>query len=186
MDIREFETLKKEVESCLLERAILREISQHLVVCEDRAELLNLLLDRLSLVADYRDAALARLTNDKFTILAYWGAGRQEDMIGQRLFTDPRHHQEILHHRKPVIVSDVKNDAGGLHTFQKLIVTDAARVFGQLGSLMAVPLIFRRQTLGCLLLNHAEPGWYAAQSAVPIFPFANYMALVLGNHQIYQ
>jgi PAS domain S-box-containing protein len=149
--------------------------------------LLGLILDQLTVVADYKGATIFTRNGDEAAILAYRGPVDQDVALRLRFRLDQVIAiWEPIDHRKPVIIPDVRDDTPEARAFQAAVGDELTTTFGYVRSWMAVPLALKEEVVGILSLSWDEPNYYTSRQANLTLAIANQAAVAIGNARLYQ
>lgn len=140
-------------------------------------EVLKLILERLRVVVPYESAAIGLLAGDICYLAAANDMARAERFWGSHLVPhDLPLVSQVLNNRAPVIVSDTRLSD------QWVPIEGGEDIRSWLG----VPLVVKGRTIGLLMLNHLQVGFYAQDAVGLALAFAQHAALAIDNARLYE
>ncbi len=153
----------------------LRQVAGALSTSLDLGQVLRLILGQLLRVVEYDSASVMLVVDDALEIVAY-----QSFRARGRRFTPLRvqalgHVQEVLEHRRPVIIPDTSADA----RWQHFPGTEYIRCW------LGVPLIVKDRVIGLLNLAKEQPRFYKEREAELALAFAQQAAIAIENARLY-
>ena len=153
----------------------LQEITHVLTSSLEPAEVLDLILDQLARVLTYDSASVYRLIGEELhqlTTRTIYDQTNNPILAIERF----KHIDEMLHSRKPVIISDTKADP----RWQTLPGKSFTRCW------LGVPLIAHNQIIGLLNITHGKAHFYDEPDAAIAMAFANQAATAIENANLYE
>lgn len=140
-------------------------------------EVLQLILERLRVVVPYDSAAIGLLAGDACYVAAAHDLPRARRLWGDHLSPDnvPLV-SRVLSERNAVIIADT------LEAEDWVVIEGGEDIRSWLG----VPLVVQDRTIGLLMLNHSERGFYGQQAAQLALAFAQHAALAIDNARLYE
>ncbi len=176
-----------ELELRVQERTALLQASHAMASTLDMEPLLGLILDQLKAVVDCSGATIYYLEGADLKTLAHRGPIPQEEVLGMRFSLEnvPIYH-EMIRHRTPLIIPDVRGNMPLALVFQELTGERLTTTFGYIRSWMGVPLTVQERTIGMLGLHHSQPNYYTARHAELAIAFASQAAMAMENARLYE
>jgi len=177
--------LERRVEERTRELTALLEVSRNLASTLELDSLLDVVLEQLKVVADYRAAAISIVADDKLHEL------RRRTREGD---TPPTREVSLVHaagwwepvaRGEPVIIDDVQSEeplAGAYRTTARH-AQNATPLYTVHG-FMAVPLTVKDRVMGTIVLSHEQPGFYTERHAALATAIASQAAIALGNARL--
>jgi GAF domain-containing protein len=140
-------------------------------------EVLSLILERLRGVVPYESAAIGLWAGDECHLAAANDMARAKRFWGSHLVPhDLPLVSRVLNSGAPVIVADTRE------TDEWVPIEGGEDIRSWLG----VPLVVKDRTIGLLMLNHAEVGFYDGGAARLALAFAQHAALAIDNARLYE
>jgi GAF domain-containing protein len=140
-------------------------------------EVLQLILERLRVVVPYDSAAIGLLAGDACYVAAAHDLPRARRLWGDQLSPDDVPLvSRVLGERNAVIVADTSEA-------EDWVVIEGGE---DIRSWLGVPLVVQDRTIGLLMLNHSERGFYGQQAAQLALAFAQHAALAIDNARLYE
>jgi PAS domain S-box-containing protein len=182
-----FQILEQRVQERTRELSTLLEASHTMASTLDMEPLLGLILDQLKTVVDCSGATIYYLEAADLKTLAYRGPISQKEALEMcfPLENVPGYH-EMIRHRTPIIIPDVRHDTPLARVFQELVGNRLNTTFGYIRSWMGVPLTVQERVIGMLSLHHSQPDYYTTGHAELALAFANQAAMAMENARLYE
>jgi two-component system nitrate/nitrite sensor histidine kinase NarX len=181
------QNLEQRVDERTRELSTLLEISHNLASTLELEPLLDLILDQLGSVVPYDAASIMVLDQDLLRILAYRGPiARQEALQIRFSVHEARANDEVVRHRSPLIVEDIRGDGELAQAIRLTAGTELETTYSYLRCWMGVPLIVKDQVIGMLTLDHRQPGYYGSSQAELAMAFASQVAVAIENARLFQ
>jgi two-component system nitrate/nitrite sensor histidine kinase NarX len=182
-----YQTLEQRVEERTRELSTLLDISRHVALTLELEPLLGLILDRLKAVVDYDNATIFKLEDEVLSPLAHRGDMPQAEVSQLRLsLKSVPLSQRITLEQETVIIPDLRDETPLAQAFRDATGARFEKLYGQVRSLMGVPLAIKDRTLGILALQHTEPDHYTDSQADLMRAFANQAAVAIENTRLYE
>jgi GAF domain-containing protein len=154
----------------------LREVSGAISSALELKEVAGRILDELGRVIEYRKASLQLIRGDARTLLA--GRGFDEKAVDQwflRPISQDRLASRIVASREPLILSEPSKDPDWT------IFPGTADVRSWVG----LPLVYDRETIGLLTLDHDHSGFYTQAIRDLLVSFANQAAIDIQKARLF-
>ena len=142
----------------------------------DQDQVLTEILRALKQVIHYDNSTVFLHEGEWLRLAVCQGFAGAEKLIGLKFPDNDDLFQQITKTGQPIILEDAQKDA----RFKKW--GDADRAHGW----MAIPLVNRGQVMGCITLDHSEPGAYNEDIIDTAMAFANQAAAALENARLFQ
>jgi PAS domain S-box-containing protein len=156
----------------------LREIAQTVNSTLDPAHVFTEVLVQLERVVGYDSASIFLLEDARLRLVAARGFARPEAASVTIPF-DPRVLiGRVLSTRKPLVVTDVQQDAGWVRTDQ---LPESRDIHGWIGA----PLVVRDRGVGVLSVDSHRAGAYGAEDVEVVSAFADHAATAVANAQLF-
>jgi len=164
----------------------LLEVSRNVASTLEMEPLLDVILEQLKVVADYRAAAISVVADDSLQEL------RRRTREGD---TPPTREVSLMHaagwwepvaRGESVIIDDVQSEeplAGAYRTTARH-VQNAVRTYTVRGFL-AVPLTVKDRVMGTIVLSHEQPGFYTERHAALAMAIGTQAATAIENARLY-
>ncbi len=185
-DVRVHDLLEQRVEQRTLELSALLGASYSLASTLDRARLMNLILDHLKPVVDYRSAIILGLEGADLVTLAQRGPAPDNHVLGQRfpLASVPAYRQ-VIEGVMPFVGPDMHG--GAPLAWQELLGDRPETGMGGYGrSWLGVPLAIKNRAIGMVSLYHDQANHYTWRHAELALAFANQAAFAIENARLYE
>jgi PAS domain S-box-containing protein len=184
-DVRVHDLLEQRVEQRTLELSALLGASYSLASTLDRTRLMNLILDHLKSVVDYRGAIIFGLEGADLVALAQRGLAPDNQVSGQRfpLASVPTYRQ-VIEGVVPFVGPDVHGDTS--LALQELLGGRPETGMGYGRSWLGVPLAIKNRAIGMVSLYHDEANAYTWRHAELALAFANQAAFAIENARLYE
>jgi two-component system nitrate/nitrite sensor histidine kinase NarX len=184
--VRAYELLEQRVAERTRELATLLEVSHTVAAILELGPLLELILDQLRMVTDYRRAALLGLQDHHLVVLARRTGG--PDATGgppniPLRTLDPL--WEALRCGETLLVDEGQAADPLARALRVALGGDADSSVRADRSWLAVPLVIQERTIGALTLAHDQPGYYTAHHAQLARTIANQAAIAIENARLY-
>lgn len=136
---------------------------------------LNVILDKLSLLAPFDAATIILEDLEDMLIVAERGFSAEQEIVGKRLgYTD--YWLELIEAQQPIIIADVQADS------RSVSIPGAENARGW----MSVPLIAYERVIGFINLESRQPATYNEEHAALVQTFANQAAIAIENARLYE
>jgi GAF domain-containing protein/anti-sigma regulatory factor (Ser/Thr protein kinase) len=159
-----------------LQAETLREVSTAISSALDLKEVADKILNELGKVVEYRKASMQLIEGDIRTQIAGRGFGKAPSDRLLRPISKDNLIRGIVTSQKPLILSDPSKDPN----WEKLHATAGVK------SWVGLPLVYRRETIGLLTLDHNQPGFYTPAIKSLLVSFANQAAIAINNARLIQ
>lgn len=165
----------------------LLEVSQNVASTLELKPLLGRILDQLQSVVDYDVAAIYVFEDDELRLLDYRGPLSREQVLGHT-FTlgDAPVHQEVLRHRQPLTIDDVRDDTWLAQVFRSWLGDLPVATFAAVGSWLGIPMIVKERVIGMVDLGHPEPKHYTAHHGELALAIAIQAAVAIENARLHE
>lgn len=181
-----YESLEQRVQERTRELSTLLEVSHTVASTLELAPLLDLILDQLQSMVDYRSAAILMLDGDHLIMLEYRGAVQRDRIVGLRIaLEESEPHAAVIRGRKPVIVADIKGETAVTAAYHRSSEGQRDDRFGPVHAWLGVPMIVKERTVGMLTAIHDEPGYYLPHHAQLATVIAAQAAVAIENARLY-
>ncbi len=137
-------------------------------------ELLERALDKLQGMLSYDVASISMLRDERCWTIA--SRGRERVSGGSFALQERPLVQRTVRERRPVIVPDVRGEPDWI----------PIEGLEQVRSWLGVPLIFKDQVIGVLMIDSHQPNTYDEKAAPPALTFAHQVALAIENSRLYE
>ena len=162
-------------------------LSQDVTSTLELEPLLSLILDQLKEVVDYDIATIRRLEQGVLERLAYRRSFPHEAVPNQRLVVANLDIlREVIQTQRAVLVGDIRKDPGFFRGLETGGYDRPGLVLQEARTLMAVPLLFKNQVVGVLVLAHRQPEHFDRRTMDLAQAFANQVAIALVNAELYE
>jgi signal transduction histidine kinase len=184
------EYLEESVQKRTEELTLLLKVSHAVASTLELRPLLNTILVQIKTVVDYTGAAILRIQEERLTLLDYQGPllpAQMEQLL--KLLDQSLTYRLICQQCEVIFRDDLYTDTRFTQAYIKESGEDeqqAEKVFHQLRSWMAIPLVVRERTIGILILHHRLPHFYTHQHARLALALAGQVAVALGNAYLYE
>jgi PAS domain S-box-containing protein len=165
----------------------LLDVSKLMVSTLDLDPLLQVILEELKSVIDFRGAAIFSLTDHRLISLEFQ-LEIEEEIATEivRPFLQPDFLNQRLRHGEAIIMPDVWEDSDDTRDFREVTASVFGFVPPEMRSWMGVPIKSKEQLIGFLSIHHAQPDYYTPAMADLMQAFANQVAVVIENSRLYR
>jgi len=178
--------LEQRVEERTHELSTLLDVSRNVVSTLELEPLLGLILDQLKALVDYDGAALLTLQGDALVVLDYRGPiPRDHALQGRFPLERSTLDQEIIRHREPIIIGDIRDDTAFARAFRESAGAYLETFFGYIRSWLGVPLMIKERAIGIMTLDHSQPHYYTEPHARLATAIANQAAIAIENARLF-
>ncbi len=188
---RELETLVAEKTRQLDERVkelnTILTLSQDVVSTLELEPLLSLILDQLKGVMDYDMATIRRLDRGVLELQACrrffpHSVAPTQDLVVADI---PILH-EVVKTREASLFGDIRQDPSFFDSLQAAVDYRPGLILQEARTLMLVPLVFKDQVIGMLVLGHRQPDSFDRKTMALAQAFANQAAVAIANAELYE
>lgn len=158
------------------EAETLRAATSALTIDVSVEQTLYTLLQRLGTIVAYDSSCIMLHEGDRLRAVAAVGLPDPDQVIGHTFPTDDTFFRRLQSERRPVWYHDVQTES----SFWGWGGTTYVRGW------MGVPLLHRKRMLGYITLDSRRPGAYGEKEAALAQAFANHVAIVIANAQLFQ
>ena len=158
------------------ESETLRQTAEAITSSLDIRQVLDAILNNLSMVIPYDSAALFLVEGDKVRITAGMGFPDNERVVGSLFSANNALLQEVWETGNPLILENAQSDP----RFEKWAAADHVRGW------MGIPLAVRGQMIGCLTLDSFKTGAYSVRDSTLAMTFAHQAAAAIENARLYE
>ncbi|GAB1470677.1 GAF domain-containing protein [Chloroflexota bacterium] len=138
-------------------------------------QLINSLIDQLSLILPFDTATLWLRENDRLSVIAARGFSDVEERQGLSIsVSDSALFKELAQTGQPILVKDVREDA-------RFPPVDAPRL-----SWLGIPLLYKNELIGVIAVEKAQANFYAREQIQAGFTFASQGAVSLENSRLFE
>jgi PAS domain S-box-containing protein len=165
----------------------LLDVSKLMVSTLDLDPLLQVILEELKSVIDFSGAAIFSLADRRLISLEFQ-LDIEEEIATEivRPFLQPDFLNKRLRHDEAVILPDVWEDSDDARDFREVTASMFGSMPPEMRSWMGVPIKSKEQLIGFLSIHHAQPDYYTPAMAELMQAFANQVAVVIENAQLYR
>lgn len=178
--------LEQRVKERTRELSTLLDISQNMASTLRLEPLLDLILEQLRTIVDYRGAAILTLETTGLSLVTYRGPPDAPDVVGARFQV---HHTkplwDVLRTGKPMIIGDVQASDAGAITFRET-AGNVMNAFSYARSWMGIPLTVKDRVFGLLAVAHDVPDHYTPDHAKLALAVAQQAAAAIENAKLYE
>ncbi len=173
------------------ELATLLAVSQSVASTLELAQLLELILDQLKVVADYAGASVCTIDGDVIRIVASRGATRAErelEAIGLRLpLARGGALWETIVRGRAALIADVRGDEPLARAYREWLGAElAAPAFRYVRAWLGVPLAVNDRVIGLVSLSSREPDAYTPHHVRLATAIASQAALAVEKARLYR
>ncbi len=184
-DVQFHQLLEQRVEQRTLELSALLGASYSLASTLDRARLMNLILDLLKPVVDYRCALILGLEGTDLAILAQRGLGSGDQTVGRCIsLASVPSYRRVVESRVPFVIPDLHDDVSLAPP--ELLGDRPETGMGCNRSWMGIPLAIKERAIGMLSFYHDQVNHYTWRHAELALAFANQAAFAVENSRLYE
>lgn len=135
------------------------------------------ILRQLRILVDYKKASIQIIKGDMRNLLASDGydTGKYDEYLLRPISKDKLISQ-IVKKMRPLILSNTS----------KSVYWEQTPQTSWIRSWVGLPLIFRNEVIGLLLLDHDEPGYFNREIQDKLMAFASHVAIAIHNAKVYQ
>jgi signal transduction histidine kinase len=159
----------------LEESETLRTVISALTSTLELDQLLNLILEQLSIVLEFDSATIFLLDDTVLRGMACLGLPEPEKVIGKPFPVNDKLFQYVLAQGKPVYLSDASID-------ERFLGWGGTQ---DIHGWMGVPLVARGQFIGYMTLDSYQKSLYGSKDINKILPFAHQAAQAIDNARLY-
>jgi PAS domain S-box-containing protein len=179
--------LEQRVAERTRELSTLLRVSRDVASTLDLEPLLSAVLERLGEVVAYDAAAVLIAGRDEAMALAGYRGPVPRESVPERLnWRQIDHLYEVMEHRKPLIIPDVRADDALARSWREATRSQLEHVPEYVGSWMGVPLLAKDRIVGMLSLEHSEADHYTPYHAELALAFASQAAIAIDNAGLYE
>jgi signal transduction histidine kinase/ligand-binding sensor domain-containing protein len=169
------------------ELATLLALSRDVASTLDLEPLLSLILDQLKGVVDYEIATIRRLEKGSLELLAFRRYFPHEAEPSQRLVVaNIPLLRDAVQTQKAALIGDLREDPDRLRELEAGVLNRPGLILQEARTLMVVPLLFKSQVVGVLVLAHRQPDCFDRRTMALAQAFANQVATALVNADLYE
>ncbi|GAB4537318.1 MAG: hypothetical protein Kow0063_23920 [Anaerolineae bacterium] len=180
------QNLEQRVQERTRELVTLLRVSHNINSTLELQPLLDLILDQLKGVLDYSGASILILEGEDLVVRAYRGPIPEHEAQQLRFSLEKALvNRQVTQGRKPIIISDVRDDTPLARKFRRTAGNEVDSTFGYVRAWLGVPLMVKGNVLGMLTLDHSQPGFFTDRHADLVMAFANQVAVTIENARLY-
>jgi signal transduction histidine kinase len=169
------------------ELATLLALSRDVASTLELEPLLSLILDQLKGVVDYEIATIRRLEQGFLELLAYRQFFPHQAGPNQRLVVaNIALLRDVIQAQKATLIGDIRKDPGLFRGLETGVYDRPGLILLEARTLMVVPLVFKSQVAGVLVLAHRQPEHFDRRTMALAQAFANQVAVALVNAELYE
>jgi PAS domain S-box-containing protein len=172
------------VEERTLALSTMLEVSSSVASTLDLEISLHRILQGLKRVVPFGGASIHAVQGESLTLQYSLGPVDERPDREPLPFGRFWHSQEIIHRRQTLVVSDIRNNRHGELELVRAVFPD--QYCDDIRSLVAVPLVAGRETIGILSVNDVAEGRYDAKHVQLVSAFADLAALALEHDRFYK
>lgn len=144
-------------------------------------QVLDRILKQIQTVVAYDSASVMALDEDELEIIACYGFGKPDEVIGQRFPVGPTIPAlHVINERQPRTYSDVFEDFPSFHDH------DLTNESSLIRSWMGVPLLVREQVIGLITLDRFKVQPFTRDEVALTSALANQAATAIENARLYE
>ena len=190
-DITERVTARQELERRVEDRT--RELSTIIEISKDVAStlevgrLLDLIIEQLKTIVDYRRASVFILEDGEFVLLdsrVSSGTGPQLNL--RFVIPDVAPVWDEIRQGRRVIIDDARGDSPFARSYQQAVGPLFDTVLKETQCLIVAPLALKDRIIGIMTVSHTEKGFYTDHHADLVAAIASHAAVAIENARLYE
>jgi PAS domain S-box-containing protein len=171
------------------ELAAVLEVSQRVTSTLALEPVLNVILEQLQQVVDYRGATIGIIEGDELLVAGSRAVTpeRSADKGMRITLASSGPIGDSILGRQPVIIGDVREDSPAAAAYRAINTGRMDQpTHSAIRAWMAVPLVAKDRVLGHLTMSQDVPNYFSARHADLALAFANYAAIAIENARLYE
>lgn len=175
--------LEQRVVARTRELETLLQVSHDLSETLDLKALLNRILEQLRRVVEFDDAGIFDLIDDEnLSVLVYAGPDSTDRLVERLPLAEAPLHALIIRQQQAVVIPDTLADTPEAITWRE----SRGQIIPSAHSWVGVPLQFKDQTMGLLVMGHSQANFYTPHHVELALAFAGQTAIALENARLYE
>lgn len=154
----------------------LRKVSSEIVSVVELHKTAETILDKLSEIAEYKRVSIQLVRGDSGELLAYRGYGRK--VADKGLLRPYSLVRRVINRKAPIVINDTSKDSNWVDESDVYCDDDPK-------SWVGLPLIYKQEVIGLLILDHDQPGFYNENIKALLIQFAEQAAITIGNARLF-
>jgi two-component system nitrate/nitrite sensor histidine kinase NarX len=172
------------IEERTLELATMLEVSNNVASAHDLEASLRGILVGLKRVVPFGGATIHALEGDMLTLRSSLGPVSDESEVTPLAVSNFWQSQEIIHRHENLVVADIRQNRRGERALVRSVFDE--QYANDVRSIIAVPVVAGKTTIGILSVNDASEGRYSPNHVQLVSAFSDLAALAIERERYYR
>jgi PAS domain S-box-containing protein len=179
--------LERRVEDRTRELSTIIDISKEVASTLELGRLLDLIIEHLKTIVDYRRASVLTLEDDAFVLLdSQVRTGVAPQLSLRFALEEIEPVWEVLREGRPVIIDDVRGDSPYALAYQRATGPLFETALSEINCILVAPLALKDRVIGIMTVSHTEKGFYTQHHADLVMAIASHAAVAIENARLYE